>query len=136
MPLQVWTARISCRDPDSLNITRKSGNAVFAPSWALLGPALARRREGAALTDDEWKLAYAAPYLQEMTRSHKIHRSVWDHLLKQDRVVLTCYCTNPKRCHRTLLGLFLQQRLGAVFHGELDPDAELRDVFDAMQKLE
>lgn len=136
MPLQVWTARISCRDPDVLNITRKSGNQVYAPSWRLLGPALARRRENVQLTDEEWKRAYAAPYLREMAQSSKLHHTIWSHLLKQRRVVLVCYCVNSKRCHRTLLGLFLQQRLGAEYRGELDTDEDQRAAFDAAQDLE
>lgn len=119
MTLQVWTASLRTRDPDALNISRKSGEAAFAPSWRVLGAALGRRRAGVILSDDEWKEAYAKPYLREMVQSFDRNHAAWEALLTRERVVLTCYCPSPERCHRTLLGRFLV-RYGAVFHGELD----------------
>lgn len=118
LTLHVWTASLRTRDPDALNITRKSGVGAFAPSWVVLGAALKRRREGATLSDEEWKEAYAKPYLREMVASMDRQPDVWEALLARKRVVLTCYCPSPERCHRTLLGRFLV-RHGAVFHGEL-----------------
>lgn len=42
----VYTARVSYRGEDRLDVTRKSGREgiAFAPSWRLLGPALRARR--------------------------------------------------------------------------------------------
>lgn len=113
----MWTARISTKDPDAFNITRKTGHPDFAPSWALLGPVLRARRAGEPSTLEQWK-AYAKAYVEEMQRSHTLNRGAWDLLLSRKRVVLTCYCTDPTRCHRTLLGRILGQ-LGASFKGEL-----------------
>ena len=44
-PLRVWTARVSYRGADRLDITRKSGTAglFLAPSWGILRPALDAR---------------------------------------------------------------------------------------------
>lgn len=141
----VYTARISTRDPDRFDITRKSGGAAgtpFAPSWNILRPALdarqeaRRRREiadawppvagsGARLVrlkaDDierrAWS-AYVPAFEQEMRESYRRHPEAWRALLARVRVVLVCYCTDPERCHRTLLAGILG-KLGADVRGEL-----------------
>lgn len=122
MTLVVWTARISTRDPDALNITRKSGDPVFAPSWPLLKTALDRRKAGLPKTEADWK-TYAASYLREMAVSYDAHRAHWDALLARQRVVLTCYCTDPNRCHRRILARVLV-KLGAEDMGELPEPAK------------
>jgi len=101
-----------------MNTTRKSGHKEFAPSWALLGPMLDIRKAGMEPSDTEWKV-YVTRYLKERTLSRKRNRAVWDALLARRRVVLTCYCTNPNRCHRRILARILAQ-LGALDHGELE----------------
>lgn len=115
--VEVWTARISTRDKDAFNITRKSGAKEFAPSWAILQQMLEIRRSGRVATEDEWRW-YVAEYLKEMGCSHHRHRAVWDALLARDRVVLVCYCTNVDRCHRKVLARILES-LGATNRGEL-----------------
>lgn len=114
MTLKVWTARISSRDPDVVNVTRKSGVSAFAPSWVLLGPL---KKLGRTPTDDEWR-TYASGYLAEMAQSYRKNRATWDSLLARPRVVLTCYCSNPERCHRRILAKVLEH-LGAEDCGEL-----------------
>ncbi len=133
MPLHVWTSSLRCSDPDVLNITRKSGDPVFAPSWKILGPAIQRRKSGLVLSDEAWKAAYALPYLKEMAGSYRKHFEAWQALLARRRVVLTCYCPAPERCHRTLLGHVLAER-GAIFHGELPPP-QLSFGFDLVMEL-
>lgn len=122
MTLEVWTARISSRDPDAFNTTRKSGHPEFAPSWKILGRMLhIRKEEGRDATDEEWR-SYAKDYLAEMTRSYRVNRPAWDDLLARKRVVLTCYCTNPSRCHRRILAKILE-KLGATDCGEVSNTA-------------
>jgi hypothetical protein len=80
--LTVYAARISSRDPDRLDITRKSGGPnglPFAPSWNILRPVLAARSaEDEALSevsraiavaahDEAWD-RYVTAYLAEMPR--------------------------------------------------------------------
>jgi hypothetical protein len=119
MTLEVWTSRISTKDPDALNITRKSGDPTFSPSWKLLRTMLDIRKDGTELSDDEWKEVYAKPYLKEMAASKRLNPEAWRALLGRRRVVLTCYCVKASRCHRTLLGRILGV-LGADFKGELE----------------
>lgn len=132
--VEVWTARISTRDPDAFNVTRKSGDPIFAPSWPLLRSALDIRKAGREQTQEEWR-AYAQRYAVEMQASRVAHRAAWGALLARQRVVLTCYCTNPLRCHRRVLGLLLGH-LGADFRGELPaPDAVERELFQLAMEM-
>ena len=128
MSLDVWSARVSSRDPDRLDITRKSGGpagVIFAPSWRILRPALDRIRIASqmdgpgreAMEADTWA-RYVPAYLAEMRASYKADRAAWDALLARPRVVLACYCTDPRRCHRTVLGRDILPRLGATWCGE------------------
>ncbi len=117
MSLEVWTARVSTRDPDRIDITRKTGHRAFAPSWNLLGPFLARRKTTAAISDSEWR-DYVRDYTNEMRRSYQLYRVKWDWLLSKPRAVLVCYCTDAARCHRRVLAGILV-RLGAEDRGEL-----------------
>ncbi len=151
MSLIVHTARVSSRDPDAFNVTRKSGGdkgAPFAPSWTLLrrglddrakaigqAAAIVRaceeatgghladedRAKGRAMLETQAWSRYAGDYHAEMQRSYREHRAAWDALLARPRVVLVCYCTDPDRCHRSLLAGYLG-KLGADVQGELGLD--------------
>lgn len=120
MTIAVYTARITYRDPDRLDVTRKSGGDTgrpFAPSWAILGPALRIRVEdghGAFLA--AWP-QYVADYTAEMRISYRTHRSAWGLLLARDEVTLCCYCTDANHCHRRVLAEILA-KLGAEDRGE------------------
>jgi uncharacterized protein YeaO (DUF488 family) len=118
MPAEVWTARISTRDPDRFNVTRKSGDPVFAPSASLLALGIVSlRAKNPDQASEAWRY-YAERYVREMEISHRDHRVRWEEILTKPRVVLTCYCTNPLRCHRTVLAKILA-KLGASYRGEL-----------------
>jgi len=106
MPPTIYTARVSYRGPDRLDITRKAGS-VYGPSWALLGPMLAARREGKPM---DWP-PYKAAYLREMQAVDLAP------LLRKDVVTLCCYCTSKTECHRYALAELLVQH-GAVYLGE------------------
>lgn len=141
MTLAVYTARISTRDPHRFDVTRQSGDAVgrvFAPSWAILTPALAALRcandldtlgatERARDMRDRTWAAYEIAYRAEMLDSYRRSRAQWLHLLGKRRVVLCCYCTDAARCHRTLLAGYLG-KLGAEVCGELTeaPTSQIR----------
>lgn len=134
-PLRVSTARIGTKGLiDALDITRKSGvgdGLAFAPSWDILRPALAARREAEAarmdlrwreaseIEDRAWK-AYRPLYIEEMRASIRRDRGPWDRLLALGHVTLVCYCTNnPDHCHRTLLAREILPKLGAIYGYEV-----------------
>lgn len=129
MTLEVHTARINYRGEGWLDITRaqkvtaatEGGHLgiglAFAPSRHLLRFYLERKRSS-GLTDREW-LEYAARYTEEMRASYKRNRAPWNTLLSMPRVTLLCFCQDPTRCHRTILGREILPKLGAQYMGEL-----------------
>lgn len=128
--LLVHTARITYAGPDRLDITRKSGDATFAPSWLLLRPMLDARRQSGSYV---WLWPrYVSDYTAEMRVSYREHRAAWDGLLARAEVTLVCYCTDPAHCHRTVLAGILG-KLGATVMGERErPDQWLRDKLDGL----
>lgn len=55
------------------------------------------------ITWDEYKKQYA----DMMGISMEIYEEAWLDLLRGDEATLVCYCTTPRRCHRTLLAEML-----------------------------
>ena len=150
MSLRDHTARVSYGGADRLDITRKSAppeGIAFAPSWAILRPALdmmalartmraAAEHAGEARPDDavlaescvEMTRAaehivratwalYVEAYTAEMRESYRTQRPAWTALLARESVTLVCYCTDTARCHRTVLASILA-KLGAINEGE------------------
>jgi hypothetical protein len=148
--LTVHTARVSYGGADRLDVTRKSAGPdgiAFAPSWAILRPALdalrcaevmraaadvapfsgadpVRYAEGAEAmrraadaVRDSTWALYVEAYRSEMRESYRTQRAAWDALLARESVTLVCYCTDAARCHRTLLAGILA-KLGATVAGE------------------
>jgi hypothetical protein len=112
----IWTARISYSGPRRLDVTRKGGS-VFGPSWPLLHWARSKPRD-----DDHWDV-YRMRYIYQMRRCYAEHHDHWIELLQRRGVVLCCYCSDPQRCHRTVLAELLVktgERLGlpAAYFGE------------------
>ena len=111
----VHTDRIFYAGADRLDITRKSGNPTFAPSWRILRPMIDARRHGPSWV---WLWPqYVKDYTAEMRISYRENRAVWDALLARDEVTLVCYCIDPKHCHRTVLAEILG-KLGATVRWE------------------
>lgn len=119
-PLIVHTARISTRDPDRFDITRKGAWLLqragkeapgdpFAPSWPLL-----RAAKAGELTTR----AYEVEYLIEMRVSYRDRRPEWEAFLARRRVVVFCYEVDPLECHRSLFAEICR-KLGADVRGEL-----------------
>jgi len=121
--VKVYTARMVYARADRLDVTRKSAGVeglVFAPSWAILRPMLALRRDS-HVSKADWR-AYVDAYTQEMRDSFRGQRARWDAVLSRDEVTLVCYCKDPARCHRTVLAK-LFGKLGAIVGGERVPRA-------------
>lgn len=137
--LRVWTARIGYVGADALDVSRKgaddyrrrTGNAwegeAWAPSWTILGPSLQARK--AESTGDvamdraasaAWWPFFADAYRHELRQSYRTRREEWDALLARSEITLTCSCTDPERCHRTILAEVLE-KCGARRMGERRP---------------
>lgn len=120
MTLEVYTARVTYRGADRLDVTRKGLDPVgvaFAPSWRILAPVLRARQAGES--DDALWPTYVREYESEMRVSYRARPDLWRDLLGRSDVTLVCYCADPARCHRSLLAGILG-KLGAIVHGERD----------------
>lgn len=98
-----------------MDITVKSGNKIFAPSWDIVM---------------DWKnglinqATYTKEYIRLMRISFKEHKKEWLDVLKQDKIILCCYCHNGDFCHRYILvDLFIKTAkyygIDVKYEGEL-----------------
>jgi len=79
----------------------------LAPSRALVSYALAK-----PWTDARWAV-FTRRYLSEMHRPEARHFiELLAALSKQASFSIGCYCENPSRCHRSLLGQLLHEEAG------------------------
>jgi uncharacterized protein YeaO (DUF488 family) len=131
-PLQVFTARYGYRGENWLDVSSASnmkriekGEAgghrgigmAFAPSRQLLTPFLRRRWLGIELDECEWG-RYQQRYIEEMRESYRKQRSACDQVMQMGEVVLLCFCTDAKHCHRRVLAWIFSE-LGATNRGEI-----------------
>lgn len=114
----IYTSRITYDGIDRLDVSR-SGNdpigRVFAPSWPLLRPHLERRRHR-VISIDDWD-SYVDSYIEEMRKSYRSNKTIWDTVAARDRVTFCCFCKSARHCHRTVLARLLE-RIGATYRGE------------------
>lgn len=61
---------------------------------------------------------YTREYYEMMRTSYAQNRERWEQLLGQEEVVLVCFCSRDKFCHRHLLKDILV-KLGAEDMGEI-----------------
>jgi|SRR5688572_21687002 uncharacterized protein YeaO (DUF488 family) len=81
----------------------------LAPSRALVSYAQAK-----PWTDARWT-AFTRRYLSEMRRPEAQRLiNLLAALSKQANFSVCCYCENPRRCHRSLLGELLREQGGTV----------------------
>jgi 5-methylcytosine-specific restriction endonuclease McrA/uncharacterized protein YeaO (DUF488 family) len=121
-PCRVFTGRVGAyRAEDGLDVSRAGAHPLgvaFAPSWGLLRPYLARRRQrrSSAEAAADWA-RYEAAYLAELRARYRADRAPFAALLARPEVTLLCHCPGPEQCHRGSLARVLV-KLGAVYEGE------------------
>jgi uncharacterized protein YeaO (DUF488 family) len=84
--------------PDKLDITVKSGDPVFAPTWEMV-----MGYKSGKVSESEYTQAYTSL----MRLSWQRHRDRWLEVLAMEEVTLVCYCKPGDFCHRRLLAIFL-----------------------------
>lgn len=123
--LNLYTACIyQFRESENvLDITRMTGKRglIFAPSWDLLSPYLAKRKNG-SLSPEDWS-AYRRGFIAEMKASAEREPELWAQwkafIDSKEEITFTfcCYCASPEQCHRSILVEIFKKR-GAVYLGE------------------
>jgi len=117
--LTIYTDRIDSQDKDKQDVTRKSANRFglnFAPSWDIINKSKENQ-----IDFDTFKLLY----VEEMKKSYVENNAAWFLMLSKDRIVLTCYCTDHEKCHRTILARDILPMYGAKYVGELSKESDL-----------
>lgn len=79
---------------NGLDVTVKSGDKVFAPSWEIV----MGYKNGSISAE-----TYTEKYIQMMRLSYKKNRSRWEEVLKMDEICFCCYCAKNEFCHRHIL---------------------------------
>ena len=108
--LTVYTASMNYKgSKESLDVTVKSGEEVFAPTWEMV----MKTKQGKMSWEE-----YKAQYYEMMRKSYEDNFERWQEILAREELVLLCYCKSPGRCHRRLLAEMLEEA-GANYEGEI-----------------
>ena len=102
--MKIYTSTVQgYKGPDKLDITVKSGDQVFAPTWRMV-----REYKAGKLSEEDYRLEY----LKLMRVSFWNNQDRWLEVLQMPEVTLVCYCPakNGKLpfCHRYLLAEILE----------------------------
>lgn len=92
--ITIKTANIRYKGKDALDVTVKSGDKTFAPSWDIV-----MRFRDDKITEQQ----YLAAYNSMMKQSWKENKKRWIEVANRESVTLTCYCSRHGFCHRNRL---------------------------------
>ena len=76
-----------------LDVTVKSGDKQFAPTWDFL----------MKYKTDQDEDAYTEKFIPLMRENFKNNKQYWLDILSKDSLAIGCYCAKGKFCHRKLL---------------------------------
>lgn len=100
MTKEIYTVQISnaraahIQDIEVYDITVKSGDPIFAPTWDMV-----MAYKSGSLSEE----AYEREYREMMHVSLRRFPHRWNALLERERVALACYCKPGNFCHRHIL---------------------------------
>lgn len=110
--LKIYTSRVfTYKGPDKLDITVKSGDKVFAPTWDMV---MGHKR--GKYTDEQYTKMYREMMGASYTRQPKHWKSMF---AKDTTVVLCCYCRPGAFCHRHILKDILLEHFDGEYLGEI-----------------
>src|SRR5208337_588323 len=101
MELHLYTGQIGkYKGPDAYDVTVKSGDINFAPTWDIV--------QAWKAGEISWE-DYSRRYRKLMLHSYKRNQRVWHEILEKGVLTLLCYCRANDHCHRYLLADFLSK---------------------------
>jgi len=104
----LYTAQYRYNGEDRYDITVKSGNKIFAPTWNIV-----MDYKNNIITAEE----YTKEYHNLMVKSYYNNLNEWNKLLNEEQITLVCFCKSGDFCHRLLLAEYLS-KLDAEYLGE------------------
>ena len=96
--MKIHTATVRYAGQGRLDITVKSGDRAFAPTWEMV-----MGFKNGSISWEEYERQYTAL----MRRSYAQNTARWLAVLALDEVTLVCYCRDDNECHRRLLATML-----------------------------
>lgn len=100
MAKSIYTVQISnarsahMEDIPVLDITVKSGDSTFAPTWEMV-----LKYKAGEMSEAE----YMEHYQRLMRVSQDLYDQRWKEVLAYDTIALACYCRPGNFCHRQIL---------------------------------
>lgn len=111
--MNIYTSTINYSGKHKLDITIKSGDIFYAPTWKMV----------MAFKQNKYsKEEYTKDYLDIISRRFNNPKNDWKikSLLKKEIIVFCCYCKPKHFCHRILLANYLAKNYGAIYKGEIE----------------
>jgi uncharacterized protein YeaO (DUF488 family) len=110
MGLKVYTSNINYKGKDRLDITVKTGDLDFAPTWDMV-----MGHKNGTMTDGE----YTRRYMDILRISYDKAHDKWLDILSRDEVTFVCYCKTGKLfCHRKILAYIFSRLEDVEYMGE------------------
>ena len=130
MELHLYTAQIGkYKGPDAYDVTVKSGDINFAPTWEIV--------QAWKAGEINWD-TYTQHYRELMLNSYKRNQRAWHEILEKGVLTLLCYCKADadKHCHRYLLADFLAklgEKIGVHVINEGERQAPIKEALTERQ---
>lgn len=87
-----------------LDVTVKSGDKCFAPTWDFL---MAYKNSAKTKADED---EYTTQFIAHMRQSFTNNKEHWREVLSQEKLCILCYCPADKFCHRLILVKLFQKQ--------------------------
>lgn len=112
----IYTSRIGYKGLDKLDITVKGNDTLgkhFAPTWKMV-----MDLKNGIISWDNYKYQYYSILYNQFDKNPHYFKVIYS----KPEITFVCYCSNPERCHRTLLAKFFSDlkltRYKSVYKGE------------------
>jgi uncharacterized protein YeaO (DUF488 family) len=113
--VEIYTSQYGYKGEDRLDITVKTSDGIFAPTWDMV-----IKYKNGILSDEE----YTKMYINLLRKSYKKNKKKWEEILNRERITFVCFCGQGKFCHRLILADVFT-KLGAIYKGEIDINGNL-----------
>jgi uncharacterized protein YeaO (DUF488 family) len=113
--VKIYTSQYGYKGEDRLDITVKTGDKTFAPTWDMV-----MGHKNGTLSSEQ----YVKMYIDLLRNSYKKNRKRWEEILNREQVTFVCFCGHGKFCHRLILADVFT-KLGATYKGEVDRNGNL-----------
>jgi uncharacterized protein YeaO (DUF488 family) len=109
MGLKVYTSNVKYKGNDRLDITVRTGDLDFAPTWDMV-----MGHKNGTLSDEE----YTERYMNILRVSFSNVHQKWVDIMEMEEITLVCYCKSGKFCHRKILAEVFSKFKDVEYIGE------------------